>query len=112
MHGTNLTELLAHAVGYGPMPANTIGDVGLLTQALHLADASSGHTQQAELIRAQLLILGSNPPPATPREESVGAPSGYLCSGVPSVGGSTGVPSGIEVQEEIGEVDRDAGFVV
>ena len=45
------TELLVHAVGYGAMPAKTIGDVGVLTQALLMADASSGHTRQAEAIR-------------------------------------------------------------
>ena len=50
-------------------PANTIGDVGLLTQALLLANASSGHTQQAEAIRGRLRVLGATPPPAAPREK-------------------------------------------
>ena len=65
VHGVDLAELLVHAVGYGVMPAKTIGDIGLLTQALALADASSGHTAQAEAIRGRLVVLGSNPPPAT-----------------------------------------------
>jgi len=108
VHGTNLTELLVHAVGYGVMPANTVGDVGLLTQALALAAASSGHTQQAESIRARLIVLGSNPPPAPPPDEKGHPPSALRLNRVPPVGGSTGVPVETEIEED--PMDGVGGF--
>jgi hypothetical protein len=92
-HGTNLAELLVHAVANGVMPAKTIGDMGLLTQALALADASSGHTDQADAIRGRLVVLGSNPPPTSPPREVHGVHTEEWLTGVPPVDGSSGDPS-------------------
>jgi hypothetical protein len=67
-------------------PAKTIGDVGLLTQALLLANARSGHTQQAE---ANGAAASSRRNPAAPKREVAPSPRGYLFSGVTSVDGSS-----------------------
>jgi hypothetical protein len=59
-----------------------------LTQALLLADARSGHTQQAEANR-DAASSRRNPAARRPKREVAPSPRGYLFSGVTSVDGSS-----------------------
>jgi hypothetical protein len=113
-HGINLPGVVVHGVAYGVSP-ETIADVGMLEQALRLADSSSGHAQQAATIRARLIELGSGAPPspvAPPDEKGPVLPGEWLTD-VPAPGGPTPDSEQEEIAvDENGDENKDENAMV